>query len=339
MPIPDFVPLIGSGFDQLANQQLQWANFSRGVEEANLAREAQAEQQQSNWLAQVSELNQRREEQNFQRQMDADAFGRQLTLSREAETTRQRERAQDIARATAQGKEQMAYGRNYLETQQKIAEEKIAAATKNHELTLESQGQHLAANYLITQRNHEAAQQALEDLHKQIDDTQSGLETERGKKKPDANKIIDLNNRLKMYNTQLRQRESDARKAENDFERLKNRADNANFNINEDGTITHPDTTKTWSWKNALRQAQTSTTPLGPPAPEPSPDLSSVLTQPNVLPSDMGGTPWAGFTQGTGTTPPPETTPAPEVGPANIPPVPVGAKPFKVGRYTVNPLQ
>lgn len=290
MPLSDFVPLIGSGFDSLANQRLQWETFNRGIEEANLARATAAETRQDNWLAQVAKMNQQREEENFQRQMDADAYGRQLALQRESEATRQRERTEDIKREGERFTKQMEYGKSYLDTQQKIADEKIAAAAKNKELTLDAQGQHLAANYLGLQRNHEAAQQALEDLHKQIDATQTALEA----KKLDPQKKIDLNNRLKLYTQSLRQREADARKAESDFERLKNRADNARFEINDDGTITHPDTSKTWSWKKALQAAkagQQYTGPIGPTLTTETPETGAA----DATPAETGMPAWGGF--------------------------------------------
>lgn len=56
MPNPAFMPVIGSGFDQVAGQQMQWANFNRGVEEANLARLAAAQQAANQWQAQQQSL-------------------------------------------------------------------------------------------------------------------------------------------------------------------------------------------------------------------------------------------------------------------------------------------
>ncbi len=339
MAIPDFVPLIGSGFDQLGAEQLQWANFSRGVEEANLARAQRAEEQQGNWMQAAAAFAQRRDELNQQRQLDANLFGRQLALTREQEVTRQKERTEDIGIRKDELKQQFDFGKKQLEQQQKIAQEKLDAAANLHKFNLENDATRVAMNYLPARKAHEAAQAALENLHTQLDIAQTGLEEERAKKKPDANKIIDFNNRVKLYTGQLRQREMDARNAEKYMDQIATRAGVRGFDINEDGTITHPDAPdKVWNWKTALKEAQKQ-----PPSAATPLDLSSVLSQPNVLPPEMAGSPWAGFTQGTGTNPPPEASPLPSITPMNIDATPVGGSrfapsPLKVGRYTATPM-
>jgi len=325
--VSDFVPLIGSGFDSLANQRLQWEQFNANIENQNLARAAQAESRQDNWLANVAQMNQQREEQNFNRQLEADAYVRQRALQSQAESTRQRERSEDITRDTQQRKDQLAYGKNYLDTQQKIAEEKISASEKNKDLVLESQGQHLAANYVGLQNAKQQTAQALSDLHEKIDEIDGQLETERAKKKPDQVKILGLQAKQKLFNQSLRQREIDARAAENQLLKLETHAENAHFDINDDGTITHPDTTKTWNWKAALKAAKASLNtptatstgvyPFGPP---------SVDAMQSGAGASTGDIPWAGFAPGgiSGLQP---SLPAPA--PAT--------NSFSVGRFTVTP--
>lgn len=58
MPYPNFIPVIGGGFDQVAQQQSGWAGFNRGVEEANMGRLAAAEQSRNNWLSENARLRQ-----------------------------------------------------------------------------------------------------------------------------------------------------------------------------------------------------------------------------------------------------------------------------------------
>lgn len=53
--IPNSVPIIGSGFDSVANQISGWANFNKSVEEGNLARQTAAEQSRNNYFAQVAD--------------------------------------------------------------------------------------------------------------------------------------------------------------------------------------------------------------------------------------------------------------------------------------------
>lgn len=317
MPVSDFVPLVGSGFDALANQRMGWEQFNANIENQNLARAERAQQQQDNWLAQVAAMNEQRDQQNFDRQLQADAYGRQLNLQNQQEATRQRERAEDTSRAAKQFQQQMDYGKNYLDQQQKIAEEKITASEKNKELVLDSQGQHLAANYQGLQNTQEQTSKVLEDLRSKIDDVGSQLETERAKKKPDPAKIISLQNTQKLYNGQLRQRESDARSAENKLSALLNHAENAGFEINDDGTITHKESDKTWNWKNALKQAKQN---IANPNPLIAAAQSDTTGNPVVEP-------WAGFNANSSL---PVSVPAPVSSP-------MGTNSFSVGRFTVTP--
>lgn len=67
MPNPSFVPIIGSGFGDIAQQQQFWANFNRGVEDTNFSRAAEAQRNRNNWLAQVAKIQQ--EDQDRQSQL------------------------------------------------------------------------------------------------------------------------------------------------------------------------------------------------------------------------------------------------------------------------------
>lgn len=318
MAVSDFVPLIGSGFDALASQRMGWEQFNANIESQNIARAERAQQQEDNYLAQMQALNEQRDQENFQRQLEADAYTRQQTVRNQDEATRQRERAQDIALGQSQFQKQIDYGKNYLDQQQKIAEEKITAASRNKDLILDAQGQHLAANYQGLVNAKDQTAQALDDLHGQIADVESQLEAERGKKKPDQVKIMGLQAKQKLYNQSLRQREADARGAENKLNALVNHAENARFEINDDGSITHPDSSKTWSWKNVLKQAKA--------AAADTEDTSAGLPWAGFAPR---GTPraWDAGAQDTGT----ETTAAP------APPIaPVNPSPFREGQMIRN---
>ena len=56
MPIPNFVPVIGGGFDQVAAQQFGWAGFNQRQEAENLARQQAAEQAQNQWFSNVAQM-------------------------------------------------------------------------------------------------------------------------------------------------------------------------------------------------------------------------------------------------------------------------------------------
>src|SRR5690348_14783346 len=71
MPNPTFVPIIGSGFPDIANQQQFWTGFNNRVDESNLARAADAQRTRNNWLAQVARMQE--EDANRQQQMQLQA--------------------------------------------------------------------------------------------------------------------------------------------------------------------------------------------------------------------------------------------------------------------------
>ncbi|HUD73466.1 MAG TPA: hypothetical protein VMQ76_00225, partial [Terracidiphilus sp.] len=80
MPTAGFQPVIGGGFDQDAAQQMQWAQYNRGVDEANMARAERANSAYSQWLQQVSQT---------QREDASRAGAQDAQAGREAESARQ----------------------------------------------------------------------------------------------------------------------------------------------------------------------------------------------------------------------------------------------------------
>jgi len=77
------MPVIGSSFDAIAGQQAGWQNFNRGVEENNIARAAQAQQQQNQWLAQLAALQRQDEEVAMKNRAYYDALDYRLGEDRE----------------------------------------------------------------------------------------------------------------------------------------------------------------------------------------------------------------------------------------------------------------
>lgn len=59
MPLPATIPLIGSGFDALANQRLAWEGFNRGVEEGNIQRAMMADQARNNYFQNLASIQER----------------------------------------------------------------------------------------------------------------------------------------------------------------------------------------------------------------------------------------------------------------------------------------
>lgn len=348
MPNPNFIPIIGSSFDQLGNQQLAWAGFNKNVEEGNIQRAMTAQQLQNNWLAQVADANQRREEENLMMQLKADTDERAYAERLSGEKVRQRERAEDVTRSSKQFEQQLKFGSDQLTSQQKIAEDKIAATTKNELLRTEAHGQTLASNYGVAKKNADLAAAALEGLQRAQDADEA--EIEKTDSKRDAQKYLLLKNRITSRKTDIRNAQTAATHTSNALDKLELSATNGGFEIREDGSIIHADSGKKWTWKNALRDAQTNTVPLGPPAPTgPAPtegvpwsNVASTFGRAAMIGASPIGSIWPGFTQGTGTTPAPAAPPP--ITPANIPAVPItpplaAPTPLRIGRYTVTPIE
>lgn len=62
MPLPSFVPVIGSGFDADAAQQYQWAGFNQRQDEANMRRAQIADEAANNWFTRLASMQQQENE-------------------------------------------------------------------------------------------------------------------------------------------------------------------------------------------------------------------------------------------------------------------------------------
>lgn len=324
MPLGGFEPIIGESFGDIARQRFGWAGLDTSIQQSNVERAMRAEQQQSNWLDQFSRLNQQRQEENLQRQLNADAEARGYALQAAGEATRQRERSEDITRASKQFEAQMKYGSDQLTAQQKIAEEKIAAATKNESLRTEAHGQTLAANYGVAKKNADLAAAALQGLQAAQDKDEADLEATDSKK--DAQKFLLLKNRITSRKADIRNAQAAANHTSNALDKLELSATNGGFDIREDGSIVHSDSGKQWTWRNALKEAQDALHgPMGAPPPPGYSfgDRETGRTAPITPPV------WPGFTHGTATMPAPAVGPTPSAAPT--PPPAIAAPPVPLG--------
>lgn len=106
MPVDQFVPLIGSGFDALAGQRQFWNNFSANVENQNIARANAAEQTYNDWLQRTASLQRADQELN---RRDADtaaqrAISALATQAANAESKREFDVNTQLAREQAKEK-------------------------------------------------------------------------------------------------------------------------------------------------------------------------------------------------------------------------------------------
>lgn len=91
MPTPGFIPLIGSGFDALAQQQQYWAGHNAQVEQGNLARLSDAQQVQNAWLARLAAMRQEQAQQDVATQMSANELAQRALERRRAEAIQGRQ--------------------------------------------------------------------------------------------------------------------------------------------------------------------------------------------------------------------------------------------------------
>jgi len=305
MAVADFVPLIGSGFDSLANQRLQWETFNRGVEEANLARASQAEDRQNNWLAQVAQMNQQREDQNIARQLSADQTARAMAAS-EAD---RRERADQFQQQFKESQKEFADTQKQKETQfaksLEYGREQIAQAKKIKEFSVDQRGAALAQHYAIAHNDSEKAQFDLQEAQSKIEGLRAKVDADLNlpAKKQNITQRLLWQNQIKELERNIPGLQKLARIAENTLLTLPMKRDYQDFDIGEDGQITHPDTSSTWSWKKALKQAQqqqqqtqgTGTT-MQPVNLNPVPLSGPPAETPDATPdTGTGAPPWAGF--------------------------------------------
>lgn len=91
MPVAQFVPVIGSGFDQTAAQQFQWQQFNRQQDADNFARANAAQRDYNNYLLQLNQL-QRQDvatADQYAQQADIQNYNRALQAANRAELARQ----------------------------------------------------------------------------------------------------------------------------------------------------------------------------------------------------------------------------------------------------------
>lgn len=91
MPVAQFVPVIGSSFDQTAAQQFQWQQFNRQQDADNFARANAAQRDYNNYLLQLNQL-QRQDvatADQYAQQADIQNYNRALQAANRAELARQ----------------------------------------------------------------------------------------------------------------------------------------------------------------------------------------------------------------------------------------------------------
>lgn len=151
---PIYMPVIGSGFDADAAQQANWAQFNRGVEEANLGRLAAAQQTRNNWLQQVQSIQQQQADR--QAALDQRQQENEMSMAMNADRARESRRQFDVS--TGLTREQMKANLDLRKAELDLAHQ-----------TADNAAQALAPDVHETSSAFEEAQKALADATKRVD--------------------------------------------------------------------------------------------------------------------------------------------------------------------------
>jgi len=291
-----FEPVIGSSFDAIAGQRAGWAGFSNQIDEANLRRAAFADEARNRYnenLARMQESEAARQDAAVQAMIDRQTAAQARAGDRASQQQQFAEGKRQFDVGTGLQQQQMSETARLsaLQTAKKAAED---------EQQVENWGRHYANELKRVAPMKEEADAALAQLEAQ-------QEALNANKTPTADELrtkAALPNLIKA----AAKHKADLDRA---YEKLVN--PKAGYEVDEAlGVVTHPETGKTWSFKQAMAAAP-SAAPTGP-----APDLSTILNPDWAKGADTMPTTWAGFQ-------PPEAQPQ------------AVASPLKIGRFSVVP--
>lgn len=162
------VPLIGSSFDSLGAQRLQWSGFNNGVENANLARAAAAQQERNRYNFEVAKMYQEAEARDAAAQQQQQHEALSLALGSRASAEHNREF--DISTGL-QKQEIAARARQYQFPidEKRRQEEEAKTGVQNFAEAMKEQAQELGSR-------HDSALQDYLDAQKELSDAASESE-------------------------------------------------------------------------------------------------------------------------------------------------------------------
>lgn len=115
MPNPAWVPIIGNSFSDVGSQIAGWAGFNRGVEENNITRRMAQDEAINRYNANVWKIQHDAEEQARQQAIRDRDLKLQIAMNRDKDAQQQ-----------YQFERKLAFDRDALEANQKVAEDKLA---------------------------------------------------------------------------------------------------------------------------------------------------------------------------------------------------------------------
>lgn len=313
MPNPAWIPLVGSGFDDLARQR-QWAvGRNDQVDAANLNRLAAAQQTQNSYLQQLSERQQQEIDRQAAAQQRADEVAGARTDQGVASAEERRRYAQQSGEALKQRAEDVAFRDKQLTTQKDEATAKFNFAQLQQEQKIKHAGEVHATQYAELTHDEEAAQKRLDDIQALNKTKNERLAELRTKKKPTAQETAELA-QLPIELKTAQQQEKAASRGLEAISRAKvgRIASMSSQGFSPDdstGKIVHEPTGQAFNFRKALKAAKESPAPVSDAG---VPTIEGKTFADTLAPSPPS---WVGAGTATGTNPPAPVAP-PAVGPA-----------------------
>lgn len=175
MANPFFEPIIGSSFDALAGQRQGWAQFNRGVEEANLERLQRAQERQNQYLATVAQMRDAAQQRDINNQFAADESARRDILTQGEAGERARQFNVNAALAQTQQENEVRkyqFAQDEQKRQENVAKDQVANAAD-----------FMLPDVQDTGPKFEASQQAAQDALDAVTTKRASLERDlQGKK-------------------------------------------------------------------------------------------------------------------------------------------------------------
>ena len=241
---PVSIPVIGSGFDAVAGQQMGWANYNRGVDEANLARRAASEQTQNNYMAAMQALQQRAADRDTEAYQRAQEYGASLTAQADANRFSAAQEAQRLKEESRR-------------TDAMLATQRATAQKGEDKIT--NVGSQYAFDYSSANDTLQAAakaEAAARDAYQSKIDRQAQLATAKERTPDDIKEQTDISGQLKTLKVAHTKAEQARLAAEKHFNSILDKIQASDYSVDStSGAIVHRPTLKKWSIRAGAQPA------------------------------------------------------------------------------------
>lgn len=260
-------PLIGSSFDALAAQRQYWGGLNNQTETGNAQRAAAAQQEANNYFQQVAASRQAA----INRQAEMDWMGQQANVAQQSQADKDAVHAHEFAVNTQLSQDEIKRREAAATLAAQKADEATTERAREFDTSTEQQkqlreddinntGQAYAATYAASQRQLSAAEDAAQKLQTEHDDLTTEV-ADLGKKSDkspeDLQKLSADNARLAQMKKLLPKVLNVQQQKEQQHLALSDKMLISGYVPNEeDGTLTHLTSGKSWTFNAALQKAR-----------------------------------------------------------------------------------